>query len=66
MSRLSGGSANPNGNGGSSKASPINSFTFQSEESLTQKLHCSKIDRVYDDAGNLIQTHEHKGDFKEW
>jgi hypothetical protein len=45
---------------------PINSFTFQSEESLTQKLHCSKIDRVYDDAGNLIQTHEHKGDFKEW
>jgi len=22
--------------------------------------------RVYDDAGNLIETHEHKGDFKEW
>jgi hypothetical protein len=22
--------------------------------------------RVYDDAGNVIQTHEHKGDFKEW
>jgi hypothetical protein len=22
--------------------------------------------RVYDDAGNMIQTHEHKGDFKEW
>jgi hypothetical protein len=21
--------------------------------------------RVYDDAGNMIQTHEHKGDFKE-
>jgi hypothetical protein len=21
--------------------------------------------RVYDDAGNLIQTYEHKGDFKE-
>jgi hypothetical protein len=21
---------------------------------------------VYDDAGNVIQTHEHKGDFKEW
>jgi len=20
--------------------------------------------RVYDDAGNVIQTHEHKGDFK--
>jgi hypothetical protein len=23
-------------------------------------------ERVYDDAGNVIETHEHKGDFKEW
>jgi hypothetical protein len=22
--------------------------------------------RGYDDAGNVIETHEHKGDFKEW
>ena len=22
--------------------------------------------RVYDDAGNAVETHEHKGDFKEW
>ena len=22
--------------------------------------------RVYDDAGNLVETHEHKGEFKEW
>jgi hypothetical protein len=22
--------------------------------------------RVYDAVGNVIQTHEHKGDFKEW
>jgi hypothetical protein len=22
--------------------------------------------RVYDEAGNVTQTHEHKGDFKEW
>jgi hypothetical protein len=21
---------------------------------------------VYDDAGNVIETHKHKGDFKEW
>ena len=21
---------------------------------------------VYDDAGNVIETHEHKGDFKQW
>jgi len=22
--------------------------------------------RVYDDAGNVIEMHEHNGDFKEW
>jgi hypothetical protein len=22
--------------------------------------------RVYDTAGNVIETHEHKGEFKEW
>jgi hypothetical protein len=22
--------------------------------------------RVYDDAGNVIQTHEHAGEFKDW
>jgi hypothetical protein len=22
--------------------------------------------RVYDDAGNVIETHEHQGDFREW
>jgi hypothetical protein len=22
--------------------------------------------RVYNDAGNVIETHEHTGDFKEW
>jgi hypothetical protein len=31
--------------------------------------HCSRshdaVIRVYDDAGNLIETHEHAGDFKE-
>jgi hypothetical protein len=24
------------------------------------------IIRVYDEAGNVIETHEHAGDFKEW
>jgi len=24
------------------------------------------IIRIYDDAGNVIETHAHKGDFKEW
>ena len=22
--------------------------------------------RIYDDAGNVVATHEHKGDFREW
>ena len=22
--------------------------------------------RVYDESGNVIETHEHRGDFKEW
>jgi hypothetical protein len=22
--------------------------------------------RVYDEAGNVIETHEHEGEFKEW
>jgi hypothetical protein len=22
--------------------------------------------RVYDEAGNVIETHEHTGDFREW
>jgi hypothetical protein len=62
---LPGSSANPNRYGGSSKASPINFLTLQSDESLTQKVHGSKIDRVYDDAGNVTEAHEHAGDFKE-
>jgi hypothetical protein len=26
----------------------------------------SPVIRVYDAAGNVIETHEHAGDFKEW
>ena len=26
---------------------------------------CDAVIRVYDEAGNVIETHEHKGDFKE-
>jgi len=32
-------------------------------------MHCSRshdaVIRVYDDAGNMIETHQHKGEFKE-
>jgi len=63
---LSGGLTNTHRDGGSSKPRPINFLTSQSEQSLTQKLHGSKIDRIYDEAGNVVETQEHKGDFKEW
>ena len=36
---------------------------------FTAKFHSRSHDaaiRVYDDAGNVIETHEHKGDSKEW
>jgi hypothetical protein len=26
----------------------------------------SPVIRVHDEAGNVIETHEHKGEFKEW
>jgi hypothetical protein len=29
------------------------------------RLHDAVI-RVYDESGNVIQTHQHKGDFKDW
>ena len=28
--------------------------------------HNHAVIRVYDAAGNVIETHKHKGDFKEW
>jgi hypothetical protein len=38
-------------------------------QSATQSFYSRSYDaviRVYDDAGNVIDTHERKGDFKEW
>jgi hypothetical protein len=29
-------------------------------------LRLSAMIRVYDEIGNVIETYEHKGDFKEW
>ena len=31
-----------------------------------QPLNRCCVIRVYDAAGDVIETHEHKGDFKEW
>jgi hypothetical protein len=40
------------------------------EEISAQKTYYSRSDhaliRTYDAAYNVIETHEHKGDFKEW
>ena len=33
---------------------------------LFSAAHHDAMIRVYDAAGNVIETHEHKGDFKEW
>jgi len=36
---------------------------------LCEVLHSRSHDaviRVYDEAGNVIETHEHAGEFKEW
>jgi hypothetical protein len=29
-------------------------------------LRLSAVIRVYDEAGDMIETHEHAGEFKEW
>ena len=43
----------------SSQAAP----NFHVEPRLTPH---NAVIRVYDEARNVIETHEHKGDFKEW
>jgi len=39
------------------------------DNAIGYAMHSSRshdaVIRVYDDAGNVIETHEHKGDFKE-
>jgi hypothetical protein len=41
---LSGGPSNPNGDSGSSKASPINFFAVQSNENINEDISGSKFD----------------------
>jgi hypothetical protein len=40
------------------------------DNAIGYAMHSSRshdvVIRVYDDAGNVIKTHEYKGDFKEW
>jgi hypothetical protein len=39
---------------------------MQSATQCTAAVHMNAVIRVYDDAGNVIEMHEHKGDFKKW
>ena len=42
----------------------------KSDHAIGYAMHFSRshdpVIRVYDDAGNVIETHGHKGDFKDW
>jgi len=41
---------------------------LRAPEAVTDKFSRSAnaVIRIYDAAGNVIETHQHKGDFKEW
>ena len=39
---------------------------FQLVELISHVLFTPPVIRVYDEAGNVIVTHEHVGEFKEW
>jgi hypothetical protein len=44
------------------------SQTRSATQSVTQSFtpgHIMRVIRVFDEGGNVIETHEHKGDFKE-
>ena len=54
-----------------SDALPFGRLWYDSPDNATgYAMHYSRshpiVIRVYDDAGKLIETHEHEGDFKEW
>jgi hypothetical protein len=42
----------------------------KSDHAIGYAMHSSRshdaMIRVYDETGNVVETHKHKGDFKEW
>jgi len=46
--------------------SSTNAVSFSSARTTNRFPSHDAVIRVYDAAGNVIATHEHKGDFKEW
>jgi hypothetical protein len=49
---------------GSAKEAPVTRPRLGYAKFYSRSYHA--VMRVYNDAGNVIETHEHKGDFKEW
>jgi len=53
---------------------PFGSLWYEGPDAAANAVHYAQhhsrshyaLIRVYDVAGNLIETHDHKGDFKEW
>jgi len=52
-----------------SDARPFGRLWYGEPSAISNAMHRSRshdaVIRVYDEAGNVIETHEHKGDFKE-
>jgi len=53
-----------------SDALPFGRLWYSEPNAIRSAKHRSRshdaLIRVYDDAGNVTQTHEHAGEFKEW
>jgi hypothetical protein len=53
-----------------SYALPFSRLWYGEPNAISYAEHCSRshdaVIRVYDEAGNVIETHEHAGVFKEW
>jgi hypothetical protein len=48
------------------KHSRLRELLFFASQRQTRHLSHDAVIRVYDDAGNVIETHQHAGEFKEW
>ena len=53
-----------------SDALPFGRLWYGEPNAISYAMHRSRshhaVIRVYDEAGNVIETHEHTGDFKKW
>jgi hypothetical protein len=57
-----------------SDALPFGRLWYGEPDAVGNAIGCAKfhsrshhaVIRVYDEAGNVTETHEHRGDFKEW